>query len=183
VSGPYQRDASQPGYGPADESAAYADAGVGSTAYGDAGVGSTSYEGAGSSSAAGSPPDVEDQSVGSIVGRLSTHLSQLMSQEIALAKAELRGEVQKAGKGAGMLAGAGFAALMVAIFASITLMWLLDNVMDVTWGALIVTLLWLVVGAILYVIGRNQLKQVNPKPEQTVESLKEDKEWLKAQKN
>jgi uncharacterized membrane protein YqjE len=173
VSSSYQRDSSPADYGPADHSAAYGDAGVGSTAYDDAG----------SSSAAGSPPDVEDQSVGSIVGRLSTHLSQLLSQEIALAKAELRSEVQKAAKGTGMLAGAGFAAWMVAIFASVTLMWLLDNAMDVTWAALIVTLLWLVVGAVLFVVGRNQLKQVNPKPEQTVESLKEDKEWLKAQKN
>jgi uncharacterized membrane protein YqjE len=181
VSSSYQHDSSPADYGPpADASASYEDAGVGATTYHDAGA---SYAEGGATAAPDAHPDVEGESVGSIVGRLSSHLSQLMSQEIALAKAELRDEVQKAAKGAGMLAGAGFAALMVAVFASITLMWLLDNVMDVTWGALIVTLLWLAVGAALFVIGRNQLKQVNPKPEQTVESLKEDKEWLKAQKN
>jgi uncharacterized membrane protein YqjE len=134
-------------------------------------------------SAANPPPDVEDQSVGSLVGRMTTHLSELMRQELALAKAELRAEAQKAAKGAGMLAGAGFAAWMVAIFASVTLMWLLDKAMDLWIAALVVTLLWGVVGAVLFVIGRNQLKQVSPMPEQTVESLKEDKEWLKAQRN
>jgi uncharacterized membrane protein YqjE len=181
VSSSYQHDSSPADYGPpADTSATYGDAGVGSTAYGDA---DASYTAGGASAVGDTHPDVENESVGSLVGRLSTHLSQLMSQEIALAKAELRDEVQKAAKGAGMLAGAGFAALMVAVFASITLMWLLDNVMDVTWGALIVTLLWLAAAAALFMVGRNQLKQVNPKPEQTVESLKEDKEWLKAQKN
>ena len=134
-------------------------------------------------SAAAQPPDVEDESVGSLVGRMTTHLSELMRQELALAKAELRAEAQKAAKGAGMLAGAGFAAWMVAIFASVTLMWLLDKAMDLTLAALVVTLLWGVAAAILFVTGRNQLKQVNPMPEQTVESLKEDKEWLKAQRN
>ncbi|MBA2559200.1 MAG: phage holin family protein [Propionibacteriales bacterium] len=126
---------------------------------------------------------MEDQSIGSLIGRLSTHLSKLMRQEMALAKAEIREEVKQAGKGAGMLGGAGFAAWMVAVFASLTLMFLLGLAIDLTWAALIVTLLWAAVGAALFVVGRNQLKQVNPKPEQTVESLKEDKEWLKAQKN
>jgi uncharacterized membrane protein YqjE len=133
--------------------------------------------------AAHQPPDVEDESVGSLVGRMTTHLSDLMRQELALAKAELRAEAQKAAKGAGMLAGAGFAAWMVAIFASLTLTWLLDKAIDLWLAALIVTLLWGVAAAALFVTGRKQLKQVNPKPEQTVESLKEDKEWLKAQKN
>jgi uncharacterized membrane protein YqjE len=138
---------------------------------------------AGGATAANQPPDVEDQSVGSLVGRMTTHLSELMRQEIALAKVELQAEAQKAAKGAGMLAGAGFAAWMVAIFASFTLVWLLDKAMDLWLAALIVTLLWGVAAAALFVVGRKQLKQVNPKPEQTVESLKEDKEWLKAQKN
>jgi uncharacterized membrane protein YqjE len=141
------------------------------------------FQGSDGASAANQTPDVEDQSVGSLVGRMTTHLSDLMRQELALAKAEIRAEAQKAAKGAGMLAGAGFAAWMVAIFASVTLMWLLDNAMDLWIAALVVTLLWGVVGAVLFVIGRNQLKQVSPMPEQTVESLKEDKEWLKAQKN
>ncbi len=166
MSSSYQGDSPPPDYG------ASSFAGTGGSEYADAG-----------SSAADQAPDVEDQSIGSLIGRLSTHLSKLMRQEMALAKAEIREEVKQAGKGAGMLGGAGFAAWMVAVFASLTLMFLLGLAIDLTWAALIVTLLWAAVGAALFVVGRNQLKQVNPKPEQTVESLKEDKEWLKAQKN
>jgi hypothetical protein len=32
---------------------------------------------------------------------------------------------------------------------------------------------------VLFVVGRNRFKQVNPKPEQTVETLKEDVQWAK----
>ncbi len=127
--------------------------------------------------------DVKDQSVGSIITRLSSDISKLMRQELALAKAELREEMKTAGKAGGMLAGAGFAAWMVAIFASVTLMWLLDNALDVTLAALIVTVLWAVVGGVLFALGRKNLREVHPKPEQTVESLKEDAQWLKAQRN
>jgi len=150
--------------------------------YASDGYDQAGYDQAGAT-AANQPPDVEDQSVGSLVGRMSTHLSTLMRQEMELAKVELREEATKAAKGAGMLAGAAFAGLMVAIFISLTLMWLLDKAMDLTWATLIVTLLWAAIAAVLFAIGRKNLKQVNPKPEQTVESLKEDKEWLKAQKN
>lgn len=161
-------------------------ASAGATAAAPASDYTTGYESGGyegGATAANQPPDVEDESVGSLVGRLTTHVSQLMQQELALAKAELRDEVKQAGKGAGMLAGAGFAGWMLAIFASLTLMYLLEMGMNITLAALIVSLLWAAVAAALFVMGRKQLKQVNPKPEQTVESLKEDKEWLKAQKN
>jgi hypothetical protein len=50
-------------------------------------------------------------------------------------------------------------------------------------AALIVTILWGIAGFILFTLGRKKMSEVNPKPEQTVESLKEDKEWVKAQKN
>ena len=168
--------------------ASYSDQGAsaGATAAAPASDYTTGYESGGyegGATAANQPPDVEQESVGSLVGRLTTHVSQLMQQELALAKAELRDEVKQAGKGAGMLAGAGFAGWMLALFASLTLMYLLDMGMNITLAALIVTLLWAAVAAALFVMGRKQLKQVNPKPEQTVESLKEDKEWLKAQKN
>ncbi|MBA3266181.1 MAG: phage holin family protein [Nocardioidaceae bacterium] len=149
------------------------------------------YEGAGygaagdgGASAAPSPyPDVSDQSVGSLVGQLSSDLSKLMSQEMALAKAEMKEEAKKAGLAAGMLGGAAVAGLMVAIFASAALMYILDTQIPLPWAAVIVTVLWAIVGAVLFAMGRKKLQEVNPKPEQTVESLKEDKEWVKPQKN
>lgn len=129
-----------------------------------------------------SAPDV-DQSLGTLVSHLSSDLSRLMRQELDLAKAELREEATKAGKGVGMLSGAGVAGWMTALFVSLTAMWALDNGMDVTWAALIVTIVWAAVGGVLFAMGRKALRDVNPKPQQTIDSLKEDAQWLKAQKN
>jgi len=110
-------------------------------------------------------------------------MSKLMRQELDLAKAELREEAKEAGKAAGMLGGAALAGWMTALFVSVTLMWLLDKAMDLTLAALIVTLIWGIAAAVLGLSGKKKLQNVNPKPEQTIDSLKEDAQWLKAQKN
>ncbi len=120
-----------------------------------------------------------DESVGQIVSQLTTDLGQLTRQELALAKAELQVEAKKAGKGAGMLGGAAFAGWMVALFISLTVMWALDEAMDLIWAALIVAAIWAVVAAVLAMTGRKELREVDPRPDQTVESLKEDAKWLK----
>ncbi|MBA2774861.1 MAG: phage holin family protein [Nocardioidaceae bacterium] len=127
-------------------------------------------------------PESEEQSLGGIVSRISSDFSQLVRQEIELAKLEMKEEGKKAGKAAGMLGGAAFAGWMFAIFASATLMWALNHLMDIAWAALIVALLWGVAAAVLAIQGRNKMREVNPKPEQTAETLKEDAQWLKAQK-
>ena len=124
-------------------------------------------------------PDVAEVSVGQLLSEVTRDLSTLMRQELDLAKAEIKQEVTKTGKGAGMLGGAGFAGYMVLLFLSIALWWGLANVMNEAWAALIVALLWAVIGAVLYVRGRAQLRAVHPKPEQTVETLKEVPDALK----
>jgi hypothetical protein len=55
--------------------------------------------------------------------------------------------------------------------------------MDLTLAALIVTLLWGIAAAVLGLSGKKKLQALNPKPEQTIDSLKEDAQWLKAQKS
>ena len=124
-------------------------------------------------------PEVHGRSVGDLIGEVSNDLSTLMRQELALAKAEVKAEATKTGKAAGMLGGAGFAGYMVALFVSIALWWALANGMDEGWAALIVAALWAVVGAVLYSMGRARLKAVHPKPERTVQTLKEVPDALK----
>ena len=75
-------------------------------------------------------PDVENVSVGELVGEVSQDLSMLMRQELALAKAELKQEAVKSGKAAGLFGGAGFAGYMLLLFLSITAWWGLANVME-----------------------------------------------------
>ena len=118
-------------------------------------------------------PNVENASVGELIGEVTDDLSRLMRQELALAKAELREEASKTGKAVGMLVAAGLAGFLVVLFASYALWWGLANVMDEGWAALIVTVLWAIVAAVLYSVGRKRMREVQPKPQQTVDTLKE----------
>lgn len=114
----------------------------------------------------------EQKGVGELIGEIAADLSTLVRQEIELAKAEVKQEAGKAGGAAGMFGGAGVAGLLVAIFASLTLMFALDALMPIGWAALIVTVLWGVVGFVLFTRGRDQLRSIKA-PQQTMESLKE----------
>jgi len=122
---------------------------------------------------------VEETSVGEMIGNISNDLSQLFRQEVELAKVELKQEASKAGKAAGMLGAAGFAGYLAVVLLSFALVFALANVMDAGWAALIVAVLWGIVGAVLFVTGRNKLKTVDPVPHRTVDTIKEDAQWLK----
>jgi len=123
--------------------------------------------------------EVENTSIGELLGNISGDLSQLFRQEVELAKAELKQEASKAGKAAGFLGVAGFAGYLAVVLLSFALVFALANVMDAGWAALIVAVLWGIVGAVLYSSGRKKLKTVDPVPHRTVDTLKEDATWLK----
>jgi gas vesicle protein len=115
-----------------------------------------------------SDDEVRNRSVGELIGEISKDLDQLVHQEIELAKAELKQEASKVGKGAGMLGGAGFAGYMVALFASLTLAYGIGTFWPTWVGALIVALIWGAAGAVLYTRGRQRLASVSG-PTQTKE--------------
>ncbi len=152
---------------------------------GDAGYGASAYTPtqSGGSYAAGSTSsgeDISDVSVGQIMGRISEDMSTLMRQEMQLAKAELTVEAKKAGAAAGMLAAAGVAGFFLLMFALITLWQALASLFDESaWAALAVTVLLAVIAGVLALMGKKKLQQVNPKPEQTIETLQEAPSALK----
>lgn len=116
-------------------------------------------------------PDVSNASVGELLGNVTRDLSTLMRQELALAQAEIKQEATKTGRAAGSLAGAGVAAFFVVLFLSIALWAGLSNVMDSGWAGLLVAVVWAAIAAALFVTGRAKLREVNPKPERTAETL------------
>jgi Putative Actinobacterial Holin-X, holin superfamily III len=111
------------------------------------------------------------RSVGELLSAVSQDVTDLLRQEIALAKAEARQSASSAGKGVGMFAGAGVAGHMVLLFLSIALWWGLGNWMGNAWSALVVAVVWLVIAAVLGVLGRSELKSVSGVP-QTTETIK-----------
>ncbi|MEU1009683.1 phage holin family protein [Streptomyces sp. NPDC088810] len=124
------------------------------------------------------PPE-RDASMGQLLSEVTSDLQTLFRQEVKLAKAEIREEGARAGKAAGMYGGAGFAGYMVLLFLSLAAVLGLSNVLDGGWAALIVAAVWAVVAAVLYQRGRDRMRAVSPKPERTVETLKENAEWAR----
>lgn len=122
--------------------------------------------------------EVRNRSVGDLVGEISRDLSTLVKQEIELAKAETKQEVTKAAKGAGMLGAAGFAGYLTVLFLSLALAYGIGTFWPAWVGALIVAVLWGIVGAVLYQRGRQQMATVNA-PAKTIDTLKEDAAWVR----
>jgi hypothetical protein len=124
-----------------------------------------------------------DQSLGELFARLTADLGALIRDEVQLAKTEVKQEITRAGRAAGLLGGAAFAGYMTVVTLSFAAAWGLAEVMAAGWAFLIVAVVWAVVGGFVFLRGRRHLAEVNVKPEQTVETLKEDVEWAKNQKN
>ncbi|MEO7015578.1 MAG: phage holin family protein [Leifsonia sp.] len=117
-------------------------------------------------------------SLGDLLSEVTRDLSALVRQEVQLAKAELRETATRAGKGAGILGGAGYAALMAVFFVSIAVWWALGYLVGNAWSGVIVAIIWAVVSVILYSAGRKQLKSVQGMP-QTAATIKEFPDTLK----
>ena len=125
-------------------------------------------------------PDLRDRSTADLFKKLSDETTTLVRREIDLAKAELAEKGRKAGIGAGMFGGAGlfgigaFAALTTCLIAA------LDSAMPLWLAALIVAVVYTVIGAVLALTGKGKVQEAGPLvPEQAIESTKEDVEWAK----
>lgn len=100
-------------------------------------------------------------SVGELFSDVAADLSTLMRQEVELAKAELRQSATRGGKGVGLLAGAGISGYMVLLFASVAAWWGIGDATGHGWSALIVAAIWLIIAAILGLMGRREISAVS----------------------
>jgi Putative Actinobacterial Holin-X, holin superfamily III len=126
------------------------------------------------------PPDGSQPSLGTMLGDVTRDMSQLVRQEVELAKAELRRDAKRTGQAAGMFGGAGLAGFMVLLFGSIALWWALANVMDQGWAALIVAGVWAVAGLVLFAVARARMRAIRG-PRQTAQTAREIPTALKGQ--
>ena len=118
--------------------------------------------------------------MGELFKQLSEELSTLVRQELRLAQAEMTEKGKRAGIGAGMFGGAGLIGVMALGTLSACLIAALSEAMHVWLAALIVTVIYAAVAAVLALRGRDRIQQSTPPvPEQTVETVKEDVQWAK----
>jgi hypothetical protein len=120
----------------------------------------------------------DTSSLGELLGDVTRDMSTLMRQEVELAKVELKQSATRAGKGGGMLAGAGVAGHFVLIFLSVALWWALGGLMGLGWSAVVVAILWGIIAAVLASKGRKELKAIKGLP-RTAETLQEIPPTLK----
>jgi uncharacterized membrane protein YqjE len=124
--------------------------------------------------------DLSGRRTSELVKQLADQTTSLVRAEVELAKAELAEKGKRAGMGAGMFGGAGvfgfyaFGALTAAAILA------LATALDGWLAALIVTVVYAAIAGVLALTGKSKVQQAGPPaPERTVETVKEDVEWVK----
>jgi ABC-type antimicrobial peptide transport system permease subunit len=126
------------------------------------------------------PADLRRLPTGELVKELAEEVSNLVRAEIELARAELTQKSKRAGIGLGELGGAGIVALYALGALTACFIAALALAMPVWAAALIVTIVYAIIAAVLALIGRQQLQRgIPPTPERTQRTIKEDIEWAK----
>jgi len=123
----------------------------------------------------------DDRSIGELIAELSRETVALVRQEVQLAKAEMSQKASRVGKNVGFLVIGGVVAYtgLLAIVAAVIIV--LGGVIPLWLSALVVGLVIAAIGLFLVVKGANTLRQEDPAPQETIETLKEDREWLRDQ--
>ena len=123
--------------------------------------------------------DLKDRPIGELLKELSQQTATLVRQEIELAKAEVTTQGKKAGIGAALFGGAGVIGLATLGAFTAFLILLLAEVMPGWAAALIVTVVYAAIAAVLALRGKDKVQEASPPAPQTVETIKEDIEWAK----
>lgn len=123
----------------------------------------------------------EERSIGDLFSQLANETTTLVRQEVQLAKVELGQKATRVGKGVGLIGAAGAVAHagVLAVVAAVIL--LLGEHMPYWVAALVVGAVLIGAGYWLIQQQLEALKHVDPVPRATVDTLKQDKEFLKGQ--
>lgn len=123
-----------------------------------------------------------DRSLGELVANATTELSALVHDEIALAKAELRQDVKRAGIGGGAVAAAAVLALFSLPVLSFAAAYGIHNLgLGLAWSFLIVGGAYLVIAGVLGLLAVRAFKKIKP-PRRSIDSTKKTVDTLKSVK-
>jgi uncharacterized membrane protein YqjE len=133
-------------------------------------------------SGARAPAPGEEQSLGELFRQLAQDSATLMRQEVALARAEMSENVGKLGKDLAYLAiGVGILLAGMLVLTAFLVILVGDLIGNYWLGALIIGVIFAVIGAVLVARGKSNLQGGEIKPERTLDSLREDKNWAQAE--
>jgi hypothetical protein len=123
----------------------------------------------------------QDVSVAQLISGIVGDAQELVRKEIALARQEIREELNAA-KSAGIKLGT--AGAVLAVGGLLLVLAIAQGIADLfnwpTWaGYALVGVVLAIAGGILFSAAQRQIKEISPVPEQTVETMKENVEWIK----
>jgi uncharacterized membrane protein YqjE len=107
------------------------------------------------------------------------NLQEMIRSEVKLAKTEIREEAVKAVRSGLWLIAGGVVALLALLFVMWTIVYALALVWPMWSAVLLVAIVLLVAASILLVVGVRRVRRVRPTPERTMESMRENVEWVK----
>lgn len=110
------------------------------------------------------------------VAGVGDNLRNIVRGEVELAKTELKEEAGQVGRAGGMIAGGGVLGLTGFVFLMLGVTHLLSRKMPMWVSASIVGTALVTAAGILGTAGKSELQRTRLEPEQTIESLKENKE-------
>ncbi|CAN5747666.1 phage holin family protein [soil metagenome] len=126
--------------------------------------------------------DQTERSTQDLLSDFGSQVGALLRQEVELAKIETKEQLTRAGKAGAMFGAAGVAGFMALLLISFAAAWGLAAVLPDGLAFLIVGIVYAVAAAILLASGRKKAKGISVVPQQTVQTLKEDAQWARAQR-
>jgi len=120
-----------------------------------------------------------DRSIAAVLSDIVGDLQQIIRAEVRLAKVEIREELAKARQGAAMLLMAGIVLVLAVGLSLLAAVYALATIWPPWAAALVVALGVAAIGGLLAITGLHRLKAINPVPERTVETVRENIQWAK----
>ena len=123
----------------------------------------------------------ENRSFSNILENIVANIQRIIRSEVRLAKTEVQEEAVKAGKAAGIASAGAVLAFYAVGFFLLTGVYALETALPPWLSALIIAVVVTAVAVPLLFSGMKRMKRVNPRPDKTIHTMKENLEWAKDQ--
>ncbi|MBP1624694.1 MAG: hypothetical protein H6Q07_2714 [Acidobacteria bacterium] len=121
----------------------------------------------------------ERETFGDLLSRLATASAGLVRDEIGLAKQEAREKIKSLRTGLILWAVAALMGIVALFTLNAALVIAVGTFIGFGLSALAVGIAILIIAGIFFGLGFSRLRKTKLRPEETIRSLKEDREWLK----
>jgi uncharacterized membrane protein YqjE len=124
--------------------------------------------------------EVRERSLTDLVAEIMRDLQRLVRDEVRLARTEISESIADVATGAAALGVAAVMAFLGVAFIGVAAFFALLLALPGWASGLLVAAGFFILAAIAFFVGRSQLKMSRLRPEQTIRSLEEDREWLES---